>query len=897
MTHKTISKISVISCIMVIVLFFGAMPLGCYAEDNSYDKRTVVVEYSDSPGINSKLSLLIHENNVYLCAEEIAKAFGMEYHVDNKKASLYIKDYENASYKLTQFYIGSKKVDHLILSNIVEYEAPYDCLLFDDAVWIPFEYSLLLMDSGYTILEDTILIDKPRDTILSIFNNVSKNSSRYSFSYQDDFGYSDSGVVITGGTNHLVNVFNGLLDFDGTAWSEMFRGIAKLEMFPTEIPSGYDVKYGTELTTLLCTCSDSELKAEQKKITKIQKILSPTGKLGKFISKKGDKYDAEIGAAYESLKECIKECYPNDTVTVSNAKNVLDDLLDKSNSFSKSSTGISNIQNAFTGVMSYLDVALTVAECVGYVEEFRNRDEFSLAALNEYLNTDNNLSPTFSLSLQSNLALLQSDPVLYSSERILISKIPSWIGKGLSITEGLAAEPTLLAWNLASTFIPFISDGLSSADNYELSLYGIWLSSSSFNTYLEQKNRILSSNNSLNSQEFYKLSKICYLNLKSCMVTRSAAIGSLEINKLTIPDAVNQLEREQNEINDDIADLLVMLKTATPTNKNYEYGFLPEDSTKYISQYDSKNLLKKVNEMQEYESGDEDMAEESSMESDCSLLGLWDNYDTSESMAENLSLNFIDGRDISAIVGGREIYSGNYSVNGKSFLADLKLDEYYNNATASWDIDERILHLVGTKNGNRYLNVYISYNSYDDMYGPFTLSLKEDAPDSFTQKTENYRELANEVGYPEKENGIELINSICDESNLKVSMVIANESFTNKNSNIFGRYIIANGVNEVIDVEVHPGIDNQPYVTRIQIYDLYPYTLCGIHVGMDKESALSKMNKQGFDYYWNDEINYEYKIDQYRVLTICFSGEEYGNIVSNISFTDDCPYSEEHEKN
>lgn len=578
---------------------FEATPIHCRAASNSgYEKRTVHAEFDDSTA--SELSVLIHGNNAYLKAEEIAKAFGMSYAEDKKTASLYTRSNDVTSCKLSQFHIGSNKVNHLILKNLIEYEAPADCIAYDDAVWIPFEYSLLLLDSGYVILDDMILIDKPRDTIWSIFNNVSKNIERYSFTYQDDFGYTDSEVAIIGGTNHLVNVFSGLLDFDGAAWLEMFRGISKIELNPTEIPSEYDVKYGEKLATLFCTYSDSELKEECEKIKKAQSVLSPNGALGKYLVKKEKLYDKEIGNASKNLQECVSECYPTDTITISKAKNALDDVINKSNTFSESTSTLRSIQNSLSDVTSFLDTAMTIAEVVGYLEEFKNKDNFSISALNDYLSIDNELSPMLKTNLQANAALFQTNPVIYSAERVLTSKIPSWIGKGISITEAVAAEPMLLAWNLASSFIPFISDGLSSADKYELSLYASWLASSSFTKYMEQKDKVYSAKEN-KSKDCYELSKLCYVFLKSSIITRSAALGSLENTKNFIPNEVAQIEKVQNDINNDIAKLLVELEKATANNERFEYGFLPEDSEKYKALYDGKILVNKIRDIKEYE--------------------------------------------------------------------------------------------------------------------------------------------------------------------------------------------------------------------------------------------------------------------------------------------------------
>ena len=68
------------------------------------------------------------------------------------------------------------------------YEAPFETIKNENGVWIPLEYSLLLLNSSMLVVDNTILIDMPSKNIIDIYMDVLKNNQTYLFDWQDDIG-------------------------------------------------------------------------------------------------------------------------------------------------------------------------------------------------------------------------------------------------------------------------------------------------------------------------------------------------------------------------------------------------------------------------------------------------------------------------------------------------------------------------------------------------------------------------------------------------------------------------------------------------------------------------------------------------------------------------------------
>lgn len=440
------------------------------------------------------------------------------------------------------------------------------------------------------IAENSVLIDIPEKSIIDIFMDILKNNNRYRFEWEKDFGYTDDYRDFLLVDSHLVQVFNNVLKLDGDTWLLLFQTVA------LDYPDAYDAKYGEELAMLICTESDKELEATKKQVERWQDLFTEDGKLGQLLSQYSKNLDSEVKAMYQASETILEEVKNgNNSMAVYNRSyQALEKAFDKQTWFSNTGGNILQVQKGISEAVPYLEMAMNVLEVVEYGEEFKNQDEFAIQALLEYLNhstVESITSKSMLSSMRDYAGSLQSDIAKYSLTRLYQENLDNWISKAFGIKEALGnqANIALLAWGLASDFIPFISNGLSAADKFELAIYANIFQADAFQNYQRYREQIFSDESSLNSQKLYQLSQYCYMYLKSCYITRDAALGSLK-NKIG-QDELKPLIDYQNSINEEIADKLVVLKNAEKDNKTLVYGFLPDNNVQYLDTYKDNRLV------------------------------------------------------------------------------------------------------------------------------------------------------------------------------------------------------------------------------------------------------------------------------------------------------------------
>ncbi|GFI36062.1 hypothetical protein IMSAGC015_00221 [Lachnospiraceae bacterium] len=566
----------------IVLLMMNCLPASVKAAERKYG--TMRVEFSDNIGSIEIINMMTEDNHLYADAKELAARLGYQVNdSDDKYITIY--NYENGSlpYRITRFFYDDMKVNHMLFFRMSEdYKAPFKCIRDDKGVWVPLEYFLLILNSSMLIVEDTLLIDMPEKKITDIFVDVMRRTSTYLFEWEKDLGYSDLDVMVTGGSSHIVNLFNGLLKFDGISWVQLFQTLA-LD------PSAYDKKYGENMAMFLCTESDGELQALQKDIQKCQDIFSENGRIGKLFSIYSEGIDSEVDAMYTTCSNILDDIKKgnSDVAVYSRSYASLEKAIDKQVWFSKTGKAILDTQKSISDMVSPLDTMSKIAEVFQYGEEFQNQDEFSLNALEYYLQNsaeDSITSGIVKTSMEAYSENLKSNLVEYSAKRYFEENVGSWIGDAIKNGKllGSQANMALLAWDLASGYVPFLSNGLSSADNFELALYSSVLQSDTFINYQRLRNKIFEDDSNMTAGNLYKTAQYCYLYLKSCYMTRNAALGSLEGKGQDIKQKIQPLIEEQNKINNSIAEMLVTLNKATESNDNLIYGFLPADNNAYL---------------------------------------------------------------------------------------------------------------------------------------------------------------------------------------------------------------------------------------------------------------------------------------------------------------------------
>ena len=406
-----------ISLVLAVVLLLQCSTFAFAVEDSGdYKTVSVEVEFSDNVGKSEYLTLMLKDNNVYVSATELALRFGYAVLVQDEYVAIYNDTSDELPFGITVFLYNSTSVSHSVFSQVIDdYEAPFPSIKNGNDAWIPFEFALMILGSSFSVINNALCIDIPEKTIVDIFYTVMKNRERYSFDWTEDFGYSYSDMEVIGISSHLINVFNGILKFDGDSWLQLFQAFAN-------DTSAYESKYGEDIALLLCTESDKELAAETKKIKKIKDLLSSDGKIGKMLSQYSNLLDTDATAWANTCEAILNEVqHGNSSLAQYNkAYQALEKALDKQTWFSNTGGTILEVQKGVQSALPFLDAALTVLEVVGYGEEFQNQDTFSVDALNTVLLNLEEGSITFD-AMQSSMLdytkYLQTNAIAYSTKR------------------------------------------------------------------------------------------------------------------------------------------------------------------------------------------------------------------------------------------------------------------------------------------------------------------------------------------------------------------------------------------------------------------------------------------------------------------------------------------------
>ena len=587
----------IISMLLAVIIMIS-MTTPSFAANTDEDFYTVQVEYSDNIGHQEELNIMIKNNNVFADAKMLAERLGYTFVENGENVVIYNKETSNGlPFGITQFKYNSTQVYHMLFNNMIDtYEAPFASVKNSEGSWIPLEYSLLLINSGMMITDEALLIDIPMKKIIDYFYDITKKSEKYSFDWADDYGYTETEFNMLGGSSHLINVFNGLLGFDGASCATL------LQQFAGSM-SSYDKKYGENLAMLLCTESDKELQATIDKIDMLIEVLDEDGNLGKMLSSTSTMLDSQVSTLYKNCEDILKKVKSGNSPLVSYNRSyqALEEALDRQTWFSNTGGNILEVQKAAGEAVSFLKVATKVLEVVGYAQEFQNQDKFSLDALTYYLGNKHDgleLPEKMKNSMIDYSDALSSSIGEYTSKRFF-ENVNKWILDEIPLGTQVAAM--LFAWNIASNTIPFISNGLSAADSFELALYSLVFQGDTFLNFLSKRDSAFSDAGKITAENMYDFAQYCYVYLKSCYITREAALASLENKRKSTKEKIKPLIDYQNSINAEIAKVMVKLKEARKTNEGCVFGFLLSDNEEYLRKYDDSQLISWIKESEKSE--------------------------------------------------------------------------------------------------------------------------------------------------------------------------------------------------------------------------------------------------------------------------------------------------------
>lgn len=574
---------------MIILLVHPIAATEVNNTDSVYN--VLLVEYSDNLGNYEELQIMIEENHIYANAEQLGDRLGYQVKVGDEYIAIYNKDFSNTvPYGLTTFYYNSKKVGHMLFNNMVDYEAPIETLKNTEGVWIPFEFGLLILNSSNVVLDNQIHIEMPEKNIIDIYMDVLKNNDRYIFDWKTDAGATDESIFAMGTSSYVVQLFNGLLESDGASWAQL------IDSFCLNTDS-YDAKYAKDFAKLFCTYSDDELNQIVRNMKEKMKPFNGSNWITKAMSGVGELYDDKIGELSkisDVLKKKIIAENKSSILVYNKSYQKLDKVCSRADFFYDTTDPFVLASKKVKEASSFLDTFYSVAEIIGYASEFNNQDKFATESLDAFINntdSESTMSEAMKTTMKEYKNTLETDIITYSAYNYIVNNMEKWLTDALDISSVLLDAKTkalLLTWNIAKGVMPFYKDGINNTNSFLQSMYGSIVQADTFSIYISKRNAVFSDVKNITPENLYVVTQYCYAYLKSCYITRDAAIGSLtDKTKKNNP----RYETTQNTINQEIAECLVKLKNADKINQNGCYGFLPENNEQYLKEYDDSVLI------------------------------------------------------------------------------------------------------------------------------------------------------------------------------------------------------------------------------------------------------------------------------------------------------------------
>lgn len=575
----------IISFLLILIICLNFTSIISFANSNVY--KTINVEYSDNKGNIETLNVMINGDDVYADVYQLAERLGYETQVTKDGQGISV--YKKPTFLVT-FYSGSTKVDYLILNNLYEYVAPFKTIKDSNGIWVPFKYLLYALNSNMLIIEDTVTISMPHNTLLTLIPIIGSVTNEIMFEYYEDMGMTGKDMAIQSGASRIVNLFGGILEFEGESWALMFQ------QFWGDT-SAYDNKFADELSTLICTNSYKELEALNEKIGIITDIFSTDGKLATSLSAIGVGLDNDVGELYKQCEDLLKKINESNAnlSKYNSTYEQLENVLDKQSLFYDTGKVAMGLQEGLEPITEKIKILGEIAEVTGYISEFAEKDDFSIQAILSYFNEfspKTNLPESFCNTLEYNVNILNSNIATYSISKYIENNYSDWLQSGLQISQQIGSQANLMlfAWNLASATVPFIKNGLDAADNFELSTYAYVLQQDAKLNYTNYYMDVFEKKDKVNAENCYKIAQYLYTYLKSAYIARDAAIGSLvqHRDKPEYQDIFKQWEAP----NDFIAKLLANVKMLTKNNEDGSLGFLPDYSRWIVKNYTDSDLLK-----------------------------------------------------------------------------------------------------------------------------------------------------------------------------------------------------------------------------------------------------------------------------------------------------------------
>ena len=584
--------ISILLSAIILLTTGTAYATETKSADISYN--TLPVEFSDNLGTTENLDAMVDDGHLYVNAKQLGERLGYQVKAGDEYVAVFNKEFSNTvPYGITTFYYDSTKVRHMLFNKMVDYEAPFKTVKNADGEWIPFEFSLLLLNSSDVVLDKKIHVDMPEKNIVDIYMDVLKNNERYLFDWEADAGATPGSMFAMGTAANMVQIFNGVLDWDGASWCQLINSFSMDS-------SSYDAKYSESFAKMFCTYSDEELSQDVDAMKEKLKPFNGDNWVVKSMKQIDDAYDYKIENLSKKTADLKKKMVVENKASVdayNKSYQELDKLCSRADFFSETTDPFVQVSKSFKEATGFMEAFYSVMEITGYASEFQNQDKFAVKSLDTFIENSNYgcvMSKAMKDGLRDYKNTLETDIVSYSAYNYLMNNMGDLLKEGLDVSTTLLDTESkiyLLIWDISKETVPWVKNGLSNTDCFMQSMYAGIVQSDTFKSYIDKRDAVFKDANNITSKNLYEVTQYCYAYLKSCYITRDAAVGALtEKTKKDNPT----YESTQKMVNQEIAKCLVKLKDADKTNKYGCYGFLPENNKQYLSEYDDGTLIQCV---------------------------------------------------------------------------------------------------------------------------------------------------------------------------------------------------------------------------------------------------------------------------------------------------------------
>lgn len=492
------------------------------------------------------LTVMVKDNYLYVDASVLAEKFGYEFKVSGKSAIMLRDENENYTSRIIIFNTDSKDITYVNSNITIDYSMPCKAISNENGYWIPMQYILRLLDSGYSTINSSV--SSPSKSALSVFGLISNNKDEYMFDIVDDLGDNQFRIAVC----KEVNALKDVLDINTMSDGLIYLLSLGLDTEP------YDKKYSEQLATLFCTQSQDELRELADQFMLSYDLLSDSGELADLMNDAVDTTSKNLDDAMSNFEKLL-DSKTASSAQVAQAQKVLDKALNNKGMADAASQVTQNLQSNFKSSKEksdYLSIFKAFLDFCTYYQEFESQDKTSLKSFEDFVdyldanivrkeilgidikNNKNNVSKTSVSTFKKyiNNSQFKADMAKASAIKAFKDNMDSLveITTGVDLQNKLVGTSgcmILLAWDLASNCVPFVKDGLENADCSSLATYSQKMQKDAFLWYVEAKANV--AQNPYDEKLWEEYARSSYALLKICHISREngTSIATTYLNR------------------------------------------------------------------------------------------------------------------------------------------------------------------------------------------------------------------------------------------------------------------------------------------------------------------------------------------------------------------------------